>query len=242
MVRDLIRSAFRQLGYDIRRYSPETVQDAQLGAMLTGHNVDLVLDVGANTGQFAWTLRKRIGYPGRIVSFEPMAAAHEELRKAASGDSRWEIAPRAALGAASGSILINISGNSVSSSVLPMLDTHASAAPESRYVGKETVPLVTLDEAAFDSLQASSAPFLKIDTQGYEAEVLKGAPAVLAKCVGVQIEMSLVPLYAGQVLILDLWNLMNQAGLELWSMTPAFIDPRSGRLLQVDATFFRKGI
>jgi FkbM family methyltransferase len=241
MLRDLIRSAFRRLGYDVKRYLPESSHDAQLAAMLAKHQISLILDVGANTGQFAETLRKRIGYRGRILSFEPMAAAHEELVKASTGDALWEVAPRMAIGSQPGTATLNVSNNSVSSSVLPMLQAHVAAAPESRYVRQETVPVVTLDAAVADRIRNGDRTFLKVDTQGFESEVLRGAAQVLSQCSGVQLELSLVPLYAGQALIFELWQQMNDSGFELWSMSPNFIDPESARMLQVDATFFRKG-
>jgi FkbM family methyltransferase len=204
------------------------------------HQIDLILDVGANTGQFALSLRTQMGYRGRIISFEPMAAAHEELVKAANGDTLWEVAPRAAIGSRPGTVTLHVAGNSLSSSLLPMLEMHAAAAPESRYVREETVPVVTLDAVVADRLRGGERTFLKIDTQGFEAEVLRGAIQVLARCSGVQLELSLVPLYAGQVLIFDLWQQMNDAGFELWSIDPMFVDPKSARILQVDATFFRR--
>jgi len=69
--------------------------------------------------------------------------------------------------------------------------------------------------------------------------VLDGAAEVLSRVVGLQLELSLVPLYGGQKLMPELAGRVTSLGFELWEISPAFIDPRSGRLLQVDATFFR---
>jgi hypothetical protein len=99
----------------------------------------------------------------------------------------------------------------------------------------------TLDVAAMGHVRDGSRVLLKIDTQGYELEVLRGAPAMLARASAVQIEMSLAPLYEGQLLMRDLWQVLEDAGFELWTLVPVFVDPGSGRLLQVDAAFFRKG-
>jgi hypothetical protein len=121
-----------------------------------------------------------------------------------------------------------------------MLESHATAAPQSRYMKDEIVPLATLDVAAKDYVRGESRLLLKIDTQGYEAEVLRGAPAMLTRASAVQMEMSLVPLYEGQLLMRDLWRMLEEAGFELWTLSPVFVDPRTGRLLQVDAVFFRK--
>jgi len=88
-------------------------------------------------------------------------------------------------------------------------------------------------------MQEDSTPFIKIDTQGYEAQVLRGAECLLQKAAGLQVELSLVPLYAGQVLYDELISQVKSKGFELWGLTPVFIDAQSGRLLQADATFFR---
>lgn len=234
----LIRSAVRRLGLDLTRFNPAASDDARLVAMLAEHGVNVVFDVGANTGQFGAMLRAA-RYKGRIVSFEPLSAARAELARVSASDSSWEIADQAAIGDADGEIAIHISGNSVSSSVLGMLDAHSDAAPESKYVGSENVPLRRLDGMAPKFLRPDSVTFLKIDTQGYEDRVLRGGIETIAGAIGLQLEMSLVPLYAGQRHFDELYADLKQSGFELWGMSPAFVDPRTGRLLQIDATFFR---
>ena len=229
----------RYFGVDLRRYDPSTSETAQFMAMLSAHEINLLFDVGANAGQFGESLREA-GYGGRIVSFEPLSAAREQLLSAGRNDPLWDIAPRAAIGSEDGEIEINVSENSVSSSVLNMLDTHTSAAPGSAYVGSEKVPLWRLDTIAPDYLTSDSVLFIKIDTQGYEDRVLQGATALLTRAIGLQLELSLVPLYDGQRLYDELISQLKELGFELWGMFPAFIDPTSGRLLQVDATFFRR--
>jgi len=118
-----------------------------LVSMLQSFGIDLVLDVGANTGQFASEIR-RYGYAGKIVSFEPLSQAHDELLRSSAGDPMWNAYSRCALGDHEGEAEINIAGNSESSSILPMLESHRSAAPSSAYQGKEMVPVKTLDAVA----------------------------------------------------------------------------------------------
>jgi FkbM family methyltransferase len=239
MLKSALKSAALRLGYDVQRFEPACSRAAQLRAILAAQRINLILDVGANTGQFGRELRAHVGYGGRIVSFEPMRAAHASLATAATGDARWEVAPRAAIGAQSGSVTLNVAGNSASSSVLAMLPTHVQAAPESLYVGTEVVPLEPLDALAPSYFREDSRAFLKIDTQGYESEVLRGAAQTLARLVGLQLELSLVPLYEGQPLMPELLERVRELGFELWAVAPAFVDPRSGRMLQIDATFVR---
>lgn len=238
MLKSFVKRTIRRLGFDIRRYNPASSESAQLMRMLSVHRINLVFDVGANTGQFGHFLRDA-GYRGHIVSFEPLSVAWEQLLEASRNDPLWDVAPRAAIGNEDGEIEIHVACNSVSSSVLNMLDSHANAAPESRYVGSERVPLRRLDSIAPDYLRPDSVALLKIDTQGYESSVLQGATGLLDRLVGLQIELSLVPLYKGQRLFDDLLAEVKEEGFDLWSIWPVFTDQNSGRLIQVDATLFR---
>jgi FkbM family methyltransferase len=238
-MKSLVKRIFRAFGYELRKFDPSISESAQFMRMLSVHNVNLVLDVGANVGQFGRKNLRDGGYGGRIVSFEPLQAAREKLAVESGGDPLWEIAPRAAVGDADGEIEIHVSNNSVSSSVLDMLQTHSNSAPESQYIGLESVPLVRLDSVASNYVRDDSVVFLKIDTQGYEDRVLDGAADLLNRAVGVQLELSLVPLYKEQRLYRDLIGQLDGLGFQLWSISPAFVDPDTGRLLQIDATFFR---
>ena len=105
---------------------------------------DVILDVGANTGQFAKGLRTN-GYHGHIISFEPLSEAHSMLASAAASDPLWDVVERCAVGASATWTAINIAGNSYSSSLLPMLDLHREAAPESAYQGTEPCHVITLE-------------------------------------------------------------------------------------------------
>jgi FkbM family methyltransferase len=240
MLKRILKNAALRFGYDVQRFEPARSRAAQLRAILASHDINLILDVGANVGQFGRELRGPVGYRGRIVSFEPMRAAHQALVTQAAGDPLWEVALRTAVGARSGSITLNIAGNSASSSLLTMLAAHADAAPESRLVGTEVVPLQPLDSLAPEYFRTDSRGFLKIDTQGYESEVLLGAEQTLPKLVGVQMELSLVPLYEGQLLMPELMERVTALGFDLWAVAPAFVDARNGRMLQIDATFMRR--
>jgi FkbM family methyltransferase len=183
---------------------------------------------------------RNAGYVGRIVSFEPLADARKQLMSLSRKDSLWEIAPQAAIGNEDGEIAINVSRNSVSSSVLNMLDAHASAAPESAYIRCEKVPLRRLDTIAPHYSHPDSVLFIKIDTQGYEDRVLQGGHDLLEKAIGVQLELSLVPLYEGQCLYDEMIARLKSLGFELWGISPEFIDSTNARVLQIDATFFRR--
>jgi FkbM family methyltransferase len=206
--------------------------------MLLHHRIDLVFDVGANVGQFATALRGA-GYRGRIVSFEPLASAHRDLLTSSRGDPDWEIAPRQAIGSDTGKVELHIAGNSVSSSMLGMLSSHSDAAPGSAYVGTEVVELTTLDQVAPLYIGTAARSFLKIDTQGTEDRVLDGAVKQLQRTHGVQLELSLLPLYEGQNLFDELDARLRALGFHRWAIEPVFSDGHTGRMLQVDGTYFR---
>jgi FkbM family methyltransferase len=186
-----------------------------MGRLLEYHQIELIFDVGANCGQYASFLRDS-GYQGKIVSFEPLSTAYSQLLTLSKKDNLWEIAPRCALGNQEGEITINIAGNSQSSSVLSMLDSHVQAAPESVYCGSEIVQLRRLDTLAKDYItEGTQSIFLKIDVQGFEKQVIEGSFQILPLVKGIQIEMSLVPLYDQQILFEYLLEFMRKLGYEL---------------------------
>ena len=199
---------------------------------------NIVFDIGANIGQFAQEIRA-VGFAGEIISFEPLSSAHTVLLNSSRHDRKWIVHPRTALGRFDGDISINIAGNSVSSSALEMLEEHLSAAPKSKYSGSENSPLSRLDSVANEYLRESSRLFIKIDVQGYESEVLAGASESLMLAKGLACELSLVPLYEGQLLWQDIIKILSSKGFKLWAIQRGFSDPKTGQTLQVDGIFLR---
>jgi len=234
-----LKKILHSIGLDLRRLSASSNPTSQILAAITHVRADVVFDIGANIGQFAQELRS-VGFAGKIISFDPLTTAHTQLMKSARYDPKWAIHPRVAVGDHDGEIEINISGNSVSSSVLPMLHAHSSAAIGSAYVASERAPLIRLDTVADHYLNADSRPFIKIDTQGFESQVLDGASETLTRAQGALLELSLVPLYEAQSLWLEIIERMENGGFTLWAIQNGFTDPRTGRSLQVDGIFLRQ--
>jgi FkbM family methyltransferase len=202
--------------------------------LLREAGVELVIDVGAHAGEYGRALRES-GYRGRIVSFEPIRSLFERLSAASARDGAWECRNRG-IGARAETASINVSGNDgFSSSLLPMSGAHERAVRESRYEGTETIEVVSLDEA-LGGLGLTPA-YLKVDAQGYEHQVLAGATETLRHCRAVELEMSLTPLYEGQLLIGETIELMRGHGFAPTHLEPEFIDPHSGELLQVNGLF-----
>ena len=239
-IKHALKMTALRLGIEVNRYNAVESAEARLLALLNTHRIDTVIDVGANDGGYGRLLR-RGGYDGTILSFEPLAQAHDALLAATQGDAGWLVAPRMALGNESAEVDIHVAGNSASSSILPMHATHERAAPQSRCIGVERVPVRRLDEVRHAALDNGRRPFLKVDTQGYEMKVLEGSERLLDRIAGIQLELSVTPLYEGQVLYLSMIQWLQARGFELWNVIPGFVDPTTARMLQFDGVFFRSG-
>lgn len=209
-----------------------------LTSLLHLYEINLVLDVGANIGQYARALKKN-GYHGRIVSFEPLPDAFECLASNRWGFSSWRV-ENFALGAEDTTAVLNIAGNSQSSSLQQMQPSHVAAAPESAYIGTCEVNVRRLDSIFDRYYQAGDRVYMKVDVQGHEQQVLDGASECLDSIIAVESELSLVSLYEGQMLWQETIESMKAMGFELASLEPGFQDPTTGMMLQADGVFIRK--
>jgi FkbM family methyltransferase len=209
-----------------------------LSRLLERHGIDVVLDVGANAGQFARRIRA-MGYRGRIVSFEPLAQAFDKLVANTQTIGNWQ-AVRLALGDKEGTRDIFVAGNSQSSSFLEMLPRHVQAEPKSAYRGTEQVNVRCLDSIYGDYCGEGDRCLLKVDVQGFEDAVLRGAAKSIGRCIGLQLELSVVPLYEGALTMTEMIDRLAAQGFALADLQTGFVDPQSGELLQVDGTFVRR--
>lgn len=237
---DQARLIARNLPSGWLRYYSDRSWNRQIVDQLKSHRVNLVLDVGANAGQYGAGLR-RATYKDRIISFEPLSQPFSILEHEVAADPLWECR-RYALGNADGTISINVAGNAgQSSSVLPMLQSHQDAYPPANYIGTEVVPIHRLDSVAPEIFRPTDVTFLKIDVQGFEKDVIAGGKSTVSdRCVGMQIELSFLPLYEGDMLIHEALDLLHSLGFTLTGLLPGFADPRNGRMLQADGIFFRE--
>ena len=239
-VRSFAQDLFQRLGWEVRRSAYPSSEEVLLTRFLAVVRPTTVFDIGANVGQYGLSLRK-CGFVGRIVSFEAIPSIHARLLAVAASDRDWIVAPCCALGRARGEARINLAGNSVSSSLLPMNDAHLNAAPDSRYIASEIVRVERLDDVAQSLLPKNGKVLLKIDTQGYEEEVLAGANWVLEAVSAMQLEVSLAPLYQGAPSFGRILELCEGLGFQLHGLIPGFYEEKSGRLLQMDGLFLRNG-
>jgi FkbM family methyltransferase len=205
------------------------------------YNIDLLFDIGANQGQYAKKMRQ-LGFHHRIVSFEPLKNAFNELQKASEHDKRWKV-NNYAIGNEDTKSLINIAANSYSSSILKMLPSLIQNAPEARYVAQQEIEIKKLDSVFPSFSDGKDHVMIKIDTQGFEKNVIDGAIESLKKTAIVQLEMSLAPLYENEMLYMEMINYMDKRGFQLFSLeTDGFSNPVTGQLLQADGIFVRKSL
>jgi FkbM family methyltransferase len=236
-VKRILRHLLHRAGVDVVRYRPVPHHLWRRAHLLHRFTPAVVLDVGANSGIYGRELRQ-IGYAGRIVSFEPLSTAYAALAADATRDGAWE-AVNVALGAAAGQAELNVSANSWSSSLRPMLDGHLNAAPDSRYVGRETVRVETLDAVFGRVVRPDERVWLKIDTQGHERDVLAGAAESLPCIETVELEMSPVGLYEGEALFTEMFDWLVSRGFACMHLQPGLYDPHDERLLSLDGYFHR---
>ena len=206
--------------------------------LLHNKSINLTIDVGANNGDWLNGLRK-IGYTRNVISFEPLSTEFSKLKTAAKYDNHWEVF-NCAISNENKEVEINISENSVSSSLSQILNSHTDAAPESKYIEKQSVKSICLDGFKHNWVNSSNAIFLKIDVQGYEKKVLDGASKVLEKVKVLQIEMSFKKMYSHDLCFSKMKDFLEAKGFLLFHIQNGFRSRLTTELLQVDALFIRK--
>ena len=198
---------------DVQHYA----QQQHLKALISLLGIDCVFDVGANEGQYGQFLRRQIGYRGHIVSFEPNPACIPALEKRAKADGRWLVKPYA-LGRNSGSALLKVMASSTFSSFLSPDHGHVGLFTKKNSVVSEVdVQVRTLDDAAPEILSKLKAvsPYLKMDTQGFDLEVVAGATDSLDRFSALQTEASVVPIYQGAIDYAEAIRRLQALGFEL---------------------------
>jgi FkbM family methyltransferase len=208
-----------------------------MGQLVQDLDVQWIIDVGGNKGQFG-RLMRRAGFTGQLLSLEPLSDAFQLLDAAARADGRWT-AQRVAVGAEPGTQVIHVAGNSVSSSLLDMSDRHLELSAASAYVRDETVEVTTiaalLERHGIDPRRT----LLKIDVQGFETPVLDGAGPALGEFAMVELELSMLELYEGQALLPEVLNRLTSIGFDLWTFFPAYVDRVNKRMWWADGLFVR---
>lgn len=238
MIKNFLKVILKKFGITLGRVSNSDIGRRML--LIKGNKINKVVDVGANIGQYASEIRSH-GFNGEIISFEPLKDAFLELQSRAKKDCHWVVFNRA-LGDKDGTVFINVSENSVSSSINNIKDIHTEAAPDSTYIRRQEIEINRLDSLLNDVYNDGDIMMLKIDTQGFEKNVIDGAENFLKKTYLLQLEMSLVPMYENEMLISEMINYLKCRNFEIISLENGFFDYRSGRLFQVDGIFINKNL
>lgn len=237
-LKNVMKNFINSLGYDIRKYNVETSHSLRRKKLFKKYNINVVLDIGANLGQYATILRE-FGYENKIISFEPISFIYNELKNNSSKDDNWE-AVQLALGNFDGETIINISKNNQSNSILNILPSHINISPNAEYISKEKIKVNRLDTVIENYCDINNDKiFLKIDSQGYEKYILEGASNSLTQIKGIQLEMSLKPLYENEMVFEDMIIYLKRLGFSLMSIEIGLTDKNSGEIFQVDGIFFK---
>jgi FkbM family methyltransferase len=201
---------------------------------LINENIATVLDIGANTGQFAMAVRTAMPQ-AHIYSFEPLPDCFQQLQKQMAGIESFS-AFNIGLGESTGALSFERNSFSASSSFLSMAETHKTAFPFTRESQTIKVKVERLDDVA-RKLDLKIPMLIKIDVQGYEDRVLRGGEATIKRARILIVETSFEVLYQGQALFDDIYSLMRSWGFRFAGTMETLSHPVDGRMLQADSVF-----
>jgi FkbM family methyltransferase len=241
--RDLVNSAGFEIVYqgqnlDVKDYcATEYAKQVHLSRLLKTFDINCVFDVGANTGQYAQELRE-LGYEGLILSFEPVSTTYFSLKDTAQGDPLWHTYPFA-LGAENTTLEINLyESDSQFNSFLPA-STHQKDLFTTGIVADRTevVEVKTLDSIYTDvtqPIQGECRPLFKLDTQGFDLEVVKGGTRSLQHAIALQSELSFIPVYAGMPNYAQSLELFESLGFLVTNLFPIMGSDRGFAAIEFD--------
>lgn len=203
--------------------------------LLRLYQINCVFDVGANVGQFARNLR-RIGYDGYICSFEPVKSAFEILETQFKGDPKWR-GYNWALGCQDAQQPFNVIEDATNmSSFLALLNGDMTL----RTVDVKMRRLDSIFSKVVSACRLDTANvFVKLDTQGYDLEVIRGGEKCLDRILGIQSEVSVQPIYSGIPHYLDVLRYYEELGFHLCSVSDVLRDNAQNRLVEINCILMR---
>ena len=197
-------------------------EESHLRKLLERYQVDCIFDVGADHGQYVEMVRKMVGYPGLIISFEPNPDSYAVLREKAARDPKW-VVENLALSAADGSQNFNIMSASQFSSLGTPRHAEVSLFAESNRISRSVNVRTETLTTAFERLQREhnfARPFLKLDTQGFDVEIVRHGRAVLANFVGLQSELAIKRIYEESIDFREAITSYEELGFVLSALVP----------------------
>lgn len=238
------RNLLNRAGIDVTRWPhrPEAgAIDWALSEVIKSRGINCVIDVGGNRGQSAHRLRT-LGYSGRIVSFEPSPTVLPAIQAAAERDPAWTVRP-VALSSEAGQAELRLHKGPELDSLLDALPGVVEQIPIMEETGTATITLSTLEDEFAQIIAGIEEPrvLLKSDTQGHDAEVLRGAGAkgLDEAVVAVLVELAAQPIYSGQPAITTVMDLLMTDGFTPVAFEPFFESSDGLRMVEFDGLFMR---
>jgi FkbM family methyltransferase len=226
----------RRTNLIVRRYPPTNALDQELRRIIATYDISTIIDVGAHVGGFALRRREQ-GFDGRLISIEPFEASYVALAAMAANDDHWE-AIQVALGGSDGTKRMHQYTGDGQFNSLRDLDDHATEyKSDLRSIASVEVGMCRLD-AIWPSIGADArSSLLKIDTQGYDLEVIAGAGDLISSFPAVLAEVAIKPLYEGAPLFEELVAAMRERGFEITGTFPLHRYADGVRVIEFDCTF-----
>ena len=222
-----------------RGFQPEGQFEECVREATQGIERPLIIDVGAHIGQYLKEMRA-ISPKAIILLFEPQPSVFPTLEQTAM---KYHGKPyNLALGEENTTLDFHIVGESESSSLLPGADDAVTIAP---YLVKKEgiikVPVRRLDDVLNDEANNVPIDFLKLDVQGFEDRVLRGAPQALARTRYVLTELHFKPVYKGCCLVDEGFHILRQAGFKLLRTLGYLPGVKINELISADFFFVKDG-
>lgn len=235
-VRKIIKKGLNTLGVEIKRFSK---WEKDKYAWLEAYDINTILDIGANEGQFAQEIHEV--FPNAFIySFEPLSSCFERLQKNMDRVEKFK-AFMFAIGDFNGEKHIYKNEFSPSSSILPMGKLHKEIFPFTQNMVKEKIAVRCLDDAVDEfNLHIKESILIKMDVQGYEDKVVFGGKDMFSKTSIIITEMSFVELYRGQCLFDGIYCLLKELGYIYAGNVGQLVNPQNGRPIQSDVIFLHK--
>lgn len=232
-VKKIVESIAKRAGYSViaQWRMSDYPMARHLSHIFTTLGVDLVLDVGANQGQYRDFLRNEVEYRGVIASFEPIPELYQALVARSKSDPAWHV-ENVALGGAAGQLSFNVMNTTEFSSFLTPNHEQTTRFAESNAVARTIKVEVETLNRVLPILRARHRPrgiYLKVDTQGYDRQVIEGGSDVLDDFVALQTEMSVTQIYDGMTDYRDMLGFLQGRGFS----PSGFFPLNSGRLLKM---------
>jgi len=231
MLREYIKKSFHLLGINVQKYTRPNY------GWIYERNIAVVLDIGANTGQYALEISKILPQ-STIYSFEPIKKCYDEL---VINTRKLNLKPfNFALGEREYETEINVSSHSPSSSLLRMTDLHKNLYSHSKDYTLEKISVKRLDSIAPELNISDKNYLVKIDVQGFEDKVILGGNETIKGAQIIQVEMTYQELYKGQPLFDNIYKLLYEMGFEFSGNISQVFNPDNGGLVYSDSIFLRK--